>query len=159
MRKNQFQGWLYKIYDKFHNHLTKKERKCLVRKTTEQEHLEFFIEQKNQVVSETSKRWNWTALKFDGARICRTGLKVKLSSNFRSYDRPLSFIGNVKFEMHKKSEPILYDIFSNIKRHYKNRYLEMTACWISSISEICAQILRISFVGFTMIAKLLEPKS
>ena len=37
MRKNQFQGWLYKVYDKFHNHLTKKERKCLVKKATEQE--------------------------------------------------------------------------------------------------------------------------
>merc|ERR1712227_431426 len=35
MRKNQFQGWLYKVYDKFHNHLTKKERKCLVKKATE----------------------------------------------------------------------------------------------------------------------------
>ena len=39
MRKNQFQGWLYKVYDKFHNHLTKKERKCLVKKATEQERL------------------------------------------------------------------------------------------------------------------------
>ena len=43
MRKNQFQGWLYKVYDKFHNHLTKKERKCLVKKTTEQERLNLRI--------------------------------------------------------------------------------------------------------------------
>ena len=111
----------------------------------------------------SGRKWNVQTMKLDGPKNWRCNdmprLKVKLSSNFRSYDRPLSFIGNVKFEMHKKSEPILYDIFSNIKRHYKNRYLEMTACWISSISEICAQILRISFVGFTMIAKLLEPKS
>ena len=39
MRKNQFEGWLYKVYDKFHNHLTKKERKCLVRKASEQDRL------------------------------------------------------------------------------------------------------------------------
>ena len=41
MRKNQFEGWLFKVYDKFHNHLTKKERKCLVRKSSEQDCLKF----------------------------------------------------------------------------------------------------------------------
>ena len=47
---------------------------------------------------------------------------------------------------------------SNMQSHYKKQSWEMIVCWMSSILETFARILKIFSFGYTAIVKLLERK-